>query len=396
MATFFLLLIYITFISLGLPDSLLGAAWPVMRVEFGAPLDAAGIIAMLISGATILSSLLSERLIRRFGTGVITAVSVLITSLCLMGIGFAPSFWFMVALAVPLGLGAGTIDAALNNYVALHYAARHMSWLHSFWGVGAFGGPLILAFFMARESNWRGGYIAIAAIQLSIAALLIVTLPLWKKVNTGPTNKPLPVKQEEPAPAPLTTGAVLKIPGVSMALLTFVMYCALEYAIGLWGSSFLVEARGFTKAAAASGVALYYGGITAGRFISGFLTARLRSSQLIRIGLIIVFAGVILLCLPLPAFLAPVIFFIIGLGCAPVFPSMIHETPYRFGKENSQKIIGMQMASAYTGSTFIPPIVGLLAEKTSTAIIPFALLLFGSVTFFCSEAVMRKTRKSPH
>ncbi len=393
MATFFLLLIYLTFISLGLPDSLLGAAWPVIRFEFGAPLDAAGVIAMLISGATILSSLLSERLIRRFGTGPVTAVSVLITAVSLMGIGFAPSFWFMVALAIPLGLGAGTIDAALNNYVALHYAARHMSWLHSFWGVGAFGGPLILAFFMARESNWRGGYIAIASIQLGIAFLLFITLPLWKKINTNPPGKPLPVKQEAAAPPPAAAGSVLKIPGVAMALLTFVMYCALEYAVGLWGSSFLTEARGFTKAAAASGVALYYGGITAGRFISGFLTARLRSPQLIRLGLIIVFSGVVLLCLPLPNFIAPGLLFVIGLGCAPVFPSMIHETPHRFGKENSQKIVSLQMASAYTGSTFIPPLVGLLAEKTSTAILPFALLLFSGITLFCSETVARKTRK---
>lgn len=389
MATFFLLLIYITFISLGLPDSLLGAAWPVMRLEFGAPLDFAGIIFMIIAGSTILSSLVSARVIRRFGTGPVTAVSVLITSLALLAMGFAPSFWLLVVLAVPLGLGAGTIDAALNNYVALHYAARHMSWLHSFWGVGAFGGPLILAFFMARENNWQGGYITIALIQLSIAVILLATLPLWKKVNP---NSPLSASsnvKENPTPGP--SGSPLKIPGVSMALLTFTMYCALEYAVGLWGSSFLVESRGFSKAAAASGVALYYGGITVGRFLSGFLTARLRSVQLIRMGLLIVFAGVVLLCLPLPFAFAPPLFFIIGLGCAPVFPSMIHETPTRFGKENSQKVIGLQMAAAYTGSTFIPPVVGLLAERTSTAILPFALLLFAGTTLFCSESVRKIT-----
>lgn len=395
MATFFLLLIYITFISLGLPDSLLGAAWPVMRLEFGAPLDAAGAIAMLISGATILSSLMSERLIRRFGTGPITAFSVLATAVSLLGISLAPSFWFMIAMAIPLGLGAGTIDAALNNYVALHYGARHMNWLHSFWGVGAFSGPLILSAFLARDS-WRGGYLTISVIQFSIAALLFITLPLWKKINVSAADSKIPQQSsgKKEALPKLSTAETFKIPGVLTALGTLLFYCAVEYTVGLWGSSFLVESKGFTKAAAAGGVAFFYLGITAGRFVSGILSSLFTSIQLIRLGISIVFGGVVLLLLPFPPVSIPYIFLVIGLGCAPIFPSTIHETPHRFGKESSQKIVSLQMAAAYTGSTFIPPLIGLVAEKTSTSIFPFAVFLFSLIMLACSEKVIRTTRKA--
>lgn len=385
MATFFLLIIYVTFISLGLPDSLLGSAWPVMRTTLGAPLDAAGIITITISFGTVLSSLFCNKVITKFGTGKVTFASVSATAFALLGFSISHSFAWLMVLAVPLGLGGGAVDAALNNYVALHYKAHHMNWLHCFWGVGAFIGPLIIGGFLAKNNNWRGGYFTIAMLQFCVAALLFFTLPMWNKMNKTPKAE-IPEIQEKPANSP-----VFKIPGVPLALGTFALYCGTEYALGLWGSSFLVEFRGLSVAAAARALAFYYGGITVGRFISGFLTVRFSSKILIRTGLFIIIGGIILLLLPLPTVFSFVAFCLIGLGCAPVYPNMIHETPRRFGSANSQKVVGLQMAFAYCGSTFLPPLIGFIAGKTSLFILPFALLLFAVCMVILSERLNRVT-----
>lgn len=409
MATFFLLLIYITFISLGLPDSLLGAAWPAMRMDFGLPLDMAGWLAMLISGATIVSSLFSEKAIRRFGTGKVTAFSVLLTAVSLLFASFAQNIFFFAFLSLPLGLGAGAIDSALNNYVATHYAARHMNWLHSFWGVGAFTGPLIIGGFLRQNNNWRGAYFAISGFQLAVALLLFVTLPLWKKMNQPASEKTpppqdetavpqtdvlaaqtpaqsktscsqaAPTPQTEPSVKPASAASVFALPGVSLALITFLIYCAAEYTVGLWGTSYLYEARGFTQADSTSASWLFYLGITVGRFLSGFVTFRISSSRLIWVGFSTLFAGALVLFLPLAPLFTLVAMFVLGVGCAPVFPGMIHETPRRFGKENSQKIVGYQMAASYIGSTFVPLIVGLASRYIGIFVVPFFILLYAIV-----------------
>ncbi len=377
-------LIYLAFISLGLPDSLLGAAWPAMHPNLAAGLDSAGLVSVVVACGTVVSSLISERLIRRFGTGVVTAVSVAATAGALLGSAFTAAVWQLMLLAVPLGLGAGAVDAALNNYVALHYKPRHMSWLHCFWGVGAFAGPLILGVCLSVGGGWRGGYLSIGGIQAVVCALLFASLPLWKRMNAGGLH------------GAKTTGAqtapdkgLLRRPGVPAAMLTFACYCAVEFTASLWGASYLVEVRGFDEAGAASAVSLFFLGITCGRFLSGFLTVKLSGRQLIRAGILILCAGVALLALPLPPAMGPVALLVIGLGCAPIFPSMIHETPARFGGHNSQRIIGWQMASAYFGNVLVPPLVGLAANRLGMWVCPATLALGGVLMLLLSERINR-------
>ena len=404
MALFFLALIYLAFISLGLPDALLGAVWPVMRLEFGAPLDGAGMIFVIISGGTIISSLCSGWVTGRFGTGKVTVISVFLTAAALIGSSAGRSVWFLMLMAIPLGLGAGSVDASLNGYVALHYKSRHISWLHCFWGVGAFAGPVIIGACLRQGNNWRAAYFTVGLIQAAVAALLFITLPLWRKAggeaaspeHTGAGNGASGSNPPDQALEGKSAGKNLfRIPGVPQALITFFLYCSCEYTVGLWGASFLSEIREFSKPAAASAVSLYYAGITLGRFFSGFLTMRFTGQQLIRGGLCVIFAGALLFLLPLPpAFSLPSLL-LIGLGCSPIYPSMIQLTPERFGKENSQKIIGLQMASAYTGITLVPPLVGVLAARTAMIVIPAAVLGYAALMMFLSEQINRKalTRK---
>ncbi|MDR0908291.1 MAG: MFS transporter [Spirochaetaceae bacterium] len=411
MATVFLLLIYLTFISLGLPDPLFGSAWPVMRGEFGMPLDAAGIVSITISAGTIISSLLSNRIVGRFGPGKVTAVSVFMTAAALLLSSISHSIWMLILASIPLGLGGGSVDAALNNYVALHYKARHMSWLHCSWGIGALIGPLVIGAFIQgnpalgiESGNWRGAYITIGLVQMLIAIILLLSLPLWKRFNQKPlvdtvasasnsdssnNNDSNNKRAERLSPSPAVN--VFKIPGVLTALLTFAMYCAVEYTTGLWGASYLNEMRGFSKADAATAVAFYYAGITIGRALSGFLTMRFSGETLIRSGLCLILVGVAALIIPIPGALIRPALLIIGLGCAPVYPAMIQLTPKRFGAENSQKIIGFQMAFAYSGSTFLPPIVGVIARNTSMLAVPIIMAVFTVVMIFASENTNRKT-----
>ncbi|GHU67270.1 MFS transporter [Spirochaetia bacterium] len=400
MATFFLILIYVTFISLGLPDSLLGTAWPVIRLELGAPVETAGIIFITTSVCTIISSLSCSWITRRFGTGKVTALSVLLTAAALLGSSFSHSVWWFTLMALPLGFGAGAIDSALNNYIALHYAPRHMSWLHCFWGVGAFIGPFIISLNLRDAGNWRGAYLALSVIQFAVSLLLIVSLPLWKIQDRPKAAEPQGSFVSELG----KNFSLVKTPGVIEAMITFFIYCATEYTLGLWGASFLTENRGFAKPDAASAIALYYLGITIGRFFSGFLTLKFSGKDLIRGGLWVVLAGAVLLALPgalqttmqiqVPGhtFLAYAALWLIGFGCSPIFPSMLQLTPSRFGEANSQKVIGLQMASAYLGLTLVPPLVGLVAARTDMIAVPLFLAAYVLIMLVTSERINHKVK----
>lgn len=361
-----LAVIYLAFISLGLPDSLLGAAWPTVRTEFDVPLSYMGIISMIISGGTIISGLMSERLTKKFGTRAVTIVSVFLTAIALFGFSSASEFWHMCLWGIPYGLGAGAIDAALNNYVALHYSSKHMSWLHCFWGVGTIISPYIMSYALTH-TNWQSGYRSVSCIQFCIAAVLLLTLPLWKANKSAAA--------EESDTKLLGVRGALKIKGVPFLLVGFLSYCAAEATTMLWASSYLEGVRGASKDEAAAFGSLFFIGITAGRFLSGFISDKLGDNRMIRIGTGIALFGVILISLPF-RLTSLVGFVIIGLGCAPVYPCIIHSTPYNFGAENSQGIIGIQMASAYVGSTFMPPVFGLIANHISLKLMPIYLALF--------------------
>ena len=367
MFSFLLAIIYLAFISLGLPDSLLGAAWPVIHREINVPLAWSGVIFIIISVGTIISSLLSDRLTHRLGAGKVTAVSVATTCAALFGFSFCRSFAALCLWAVPYGLGAGGVDAALNNYVALHYASRHMSWLHCMWGMGATAGPYIMGIALTGSHGWSMGYRVIGVIQLALTGILLLSLPLWKSTGNGGeeigSEQVLPLRE------------VATLPGAKAAMLCFFCYCATEQTVGLWASSYLVRARGVDAVIAAQYGSLFFLGITAGRALSGFLTLRLSDAQMVRLGQGLVAAGVLLLFPPLGNRAALTGLTVIGLGCAPVYPCLIHATPAYFGAERSQAIIGVQMASAYMGTSLMPPLFGALAAHTTIRLLPVYLLV---------------------
>lgn len=385
MVSFLLVMIYIAFISLGLPDSLVGSAWPVMHGELGVPVSFAGIITMIIAGGTIVSSLFSDRLTRRLGAGLVTALSVLLTALALFGFSISRTFPLLCLWAVPYGLGAGAVDAALNNYVALHYASRHMSWLHCFWGVGAAVSPYIMSYCLTGGHGWHAGYRAVSVVQMILTVALFLTLPLWKRRDGEEASD----AQGEALPL----SRVLRIRGVLLMLVTFFAYCALEQTAGLWASSYLVQARGIQADTAARFASLFFLGITFGRFVCGFAVDRLGDALLIRLGIVTTMAGTVLILLPVEADLPALAgLIVIGVGCAPIYPCVIHSTPVNFGKENSQAVIGIQMASAYVGTTFMPPLFGLLAAQVSIGLYPLYLLVFAVVMLVMSERLNRLRR----
>ena len=365
MLSFLLPLIYLAFISLGLPDALLGAAWPSMYGGFGVPVSCAGVISMIIALGTVVSSLQSARLTRLLGAGKVTAASVGLTALALAGFSLSGSFCQLCLWAVPYGLGAGSVDAALNNYVALHYASRHMSWLHCMWGVGASLGPWLMGRALTGGMGWAAGYRWIALLQLGLTLLLACSLPLWR----------LRREEEGPPPPSLRLGQVLALPGVKAVMLAFFCYCAVEQTAGLWASSYLTLQRGVPAETAAGYAGLFFLGVTAGRGLSGFLTLKLRDAQMVRLGQLTAGAGICALLLPLgtPAALAGLL--LTGLGCAPIYPCLIHATPDHFGAENSQAVIGIQMASAYVGTCLMPPLFGILASRVTAALLPVYLLV---------------------
>nr|WP_306812951.1 MFS transporter [Paenibacillus soyae] len=387
-----MLIIYLAFISLGLPDSLLGTAWPVMQAEMGAPLDTAGLLYMLTAAGTIVSSLASGAVIERFGTGKVTLVSCIMTAGALLGFAFAPSLPWLLLLTVPLGLGAGAVDSGLNNYVAEHYKAHHMSWLHCFWGVGATTGPIIMAGFVMKD--WRDGFLTVAGIQFALVVILFLTLPLWGKVarlssNNADEQAAASETGDEQSADAGSSVKPLRIRGVKVGLMSFLFYCGIEASVGLWGSSFLVEMKGLQAAQAAEWVSLYYGGITVGRFVTGFITFKVGNQLLIRGGQLMALAGALLLVLPLPPAFSLAGLIILGLGLAPIFPCMLHETPARYGKRHSQRIMGYQMAVAYTGSTLLPPLLGFLASRTTIGIFPFYIAIFAAAMLLFSELLGR-------
>ena len=381
--SFLLAIIYLSFISLGLPDSLLGSAWPVMHLDLSVSLSWSGIIFSIVSVCTVISSLLSDRLTRRFGAGKVTAVSVAMTCVALMGNSLSGSFPLLCLWAIPYGLGAGGVDAALNNYVALHYASRHMSWLHCMWGIGAMTGPYVMRAALAAGQSWRVGYRIISVIQLLLTFVLFSSLPKWKQPdNDG---------EGSDGGKPLTLSETLSIPGAKEVLICFFCYCALEQTVSLWASSWLVDARGTDPVTAAGFGSLFFIGITAGRAISGFLTYKLSDTQMIRLGSGIICSGVLLLLIPGPQILPLAGLILVGLGCAPVYPSVIHSTPHHFGAERSQALIGVQMASAYVGTTLMPPLFGWLSAKTDIRFFPYYLAVLLIVMTLFHELLLKKT-----
>ncbi|SKC56419.1 MFS transporter [Krasilnikoviella flava] len=398
MYSLLLAIIYVAFVSLGLPDSLVGAGWPVMHQDLGVPVAFAGIITMIIAGGTILSSLASERMTRRFGVGVVTAVSVGLTAAALVGFSVSGSFWLLCLWAVPYGLGAGAVDAALNNYVALHFAARHMNWLHSFWGLGASISPFIMSYAITSGLGWSSAYRIVGLAQAVLTFVLIISIPLWGKVRPAPPAGTDAAPDGQPSGAgpsggghshvPLATA--LRIPGVVLILAAFFAYCALESTAILWASTYLVTDRGVEDATAAAFASLFLLGITGGRFLAGFFADHVGDKHLIRGGFAAVGLGVLLIALPagtpVPALVGLVV---AGLGCAPIYPAIIHSTPVNFGARNSQAVIGIQMAAAYTGSTLAPPTFGVLSTWAGTWIFPLFLAVLVALGLLMSERLNR-------
>ena len=401
MYSLLLAIIYAAFISLGLPDSLLGSAWPVMHEMLGVPVSWAGLVTMIISAGTIISSLFSDRLTRKFGAGPVTAVSVLMTAAALFGFSISNEFWMLCLWAVPYGLGAGAVDAALNNYVALHYSSRDMSWLHCFWGVGTIISPYIMSYSLTGGLGWQQGYRTVSLLQLVLTAVLFLSLPVWKRARLLQQAAAREVKEAAAggtaaaveSEKPLTLRQALRIRGVGLVLIAFFSYCALKQTTMLWASSYLVQFRGIDASVAARFASMFCIGITAGRFLSGFVADRFGDKWMIRLGTLVVFAGILLVAAPVKmdqVSLAGLI--VIGFGCAPIYPSIIHATPEHFGRENSQAVIGIQMACAYVGTTLMPPLFGVLSSVVGIGLFSGYLFLFAVLMLAASERLNRLMR----
>lgn len=408
MFTILLVIIYVAFISLGIPDSILGSAWPSMYEFLNVPVGYAGIITMIIAACTIISSLSSNWMNKKLGTGNVMVISVALTAAALFGFSKSTHFIHLCLLGIPYGLGGGSVDAALNNYVALHYKSRHMSWLHCFWGIGTMAGPIVMSSFIERGGIWTQGYRAISIFQVCLVAVLILSLPLWKKAGSkvneneerGKSDTQKQCDDVEDAQGcgkkeNKTLLSVMKVPGVKVAILTFLCYCAVESTTGLWASTYMVFARGIDINTATRWAMLFYAGITAGRFLSGFVSEKLGDKKLVRIGYTMILAGILLLLLRIDnKWIVCAGFICTGFGCAPIYPSLIHQTPINFGSDNSQLLIGLQMACAYTGSTLMPPLFGLLVQTISVALLPFFILFFLVILVLCNERMNKVvTRK---
>lgn len=388
MAGLLLTLIYICFISLGLPDSLLGSAWPMLHTEINVPVSFAGIISMIISVGTIISSLMCDHIQRKYGTGKITAVSIALTAIALFGFSMSTEFWMLVLWAIPYGIGAGGVDAVLNNYVALHYKSQHMSWLHCMWGLGASISPYIMSFSLIRLDSWNYGYLIVSIIQIVLSAFIFTSLPLWNKAEKLSVEN-IEIECDTP---PLTFREVFSIAGAIPCFLAFFGYCALEMTTSLWASSYLVETKGISPEAAAGFASMYYIGITVGRGINGFLAMKFNDRFLVRLGLGIIGTGILLVILPFHSVLSLIGFVVMGLGSAPVYPCIMHMTPDIFGKDKSQRMIGMQMAFAYMGFLTVPPLFGIIANHISIALLPVFVLILLVIITFMHEMLLKKTK----
>lgn len=385
MPSILLVVIYMAFISLGLSDSILGSAWPSMYMGLGVPVSYVGIISMIIAGGTIVSSFFSAQLIRKMGTGIVTMVSVGMTATALFGFSISHSFWQLCLWGIPYGLGAGSVDAALNNFVALHYKSRHMSWLHCFWGIGATTGPYLMGLCLTNGLKWNVGYQSIGMIQVILTIILVLSLPLWKQESKGEVEagktKALGVKE------------AMNLPGAKAIFVAFFSYCALESTAGIWASSYMVFCKGINVETAAKWAALFYLGITVGRFVCGFITEQLGNRKMVRIGQGIACSGIVMMLMPFSNVWTLLGLILVGVGCAPIYPSLLHETPENFSQEQSQAIMGMQMAFAYVGSTFMPPIFGVVAEHVGMQWYPWYLFIFIVLMWLMVERVNKSTSK---
>lgn len=382
MISLMLAIIYISFISLGLPDALLGAAWPIMHGELGVPISYAGIVTFIISMGTVISSLMSDRMTKWLGPGKVTAISVGMTAVALFGFSASTQYWHLCLWAIPYGLGAGSVDASLNNYVALHYASRHMSWLHCMWGLGASVGPYIMGAALAGGMGWTTGYRFIGIFQIILTAVIFLSLPMWKP-------RPDAVDENGKTAAPLTFRQIFAIPGAKEVLLAFFCYCAAEQTAILWSATYLVRHVGMVEETAASFASMFLIGLTIGRGLSGFVTYKLNDTNMIRLGEGIMISGVVLMVLPFGQMAALVGLMLFGLGCAPIYPCVIHSTPDHFGAENSQAIIGVQMAAAYVGICVMPPLFGLIANHITVSLLPLYLALITVLMIFMCERLNR-------
>ena len=377
-----LAIIYISFISLGLPDALLGAAWPIMSEQFAVPISYAGLISVILFAGTITSSLLSDRLTLRFGAGKVTAFSVAMTAVALFGFSVSTEYWHLLLWAIPYGLGAGGVDAALNNYVAVHYASRHMSWLHCMWGVGASLGPYIMGLALTGGHSWNMGYRVISVLQIGLTVILVLSLPLWRSRKTT-------VSEEKKNEKPLSMKEIFAIPGARQIVIAFFCYCALEQTAILWASSYFVLKDGLDKETAATFASLFLIGMTVGRAASGFLTFKLNDTNMIRLGQALVVLGIVVMVLPFGSYATMAGLLLVGLGCAPIYPCIIHSTPAHFGEENSQAMVGVQMASAYSGSLLMPLIFGLIANHISAALLPLVMGIIAVMMILMCERLNR-------
>ena len=382
MISLLLAIIYISFISLGLPDALLGAAWPIMHGELGVPISYAGIVTFTISMGTVVSSLMSDRMTKWLGPGKVTAISVGMTAVALFGFSTSTEYWHLILWGIPYGLGAGSVDASLNNYVALHYASRHMSWLHCMWGLGASVGPYVMGAALAGGMGWHTGYRLIGIFQIILTAVIFLSLPMWKP-------RPDAVDENGKSAAPLTFRQIFAIPGAKEVLLAFFCYCAAEQTAILWSATYLVRHVGMAEEIAASFASMFLIGLTIGRALSGFVTYKLNDTNMIRLGGGIMVFGVILMVLPLGQFAAMAGLMLFGLGCAPIYPCIIHSTPDHFGAENSQAIIGVQMAAAYVGICLMPPLFGLIANHITVSLLPLYLALITVLMIVMCERLNR-------
>lgn len=383
MTTILLFVIYISFISLGLPDSILGSAWPTMYQELDVPVSYAGIIAVIIAFGTIVSSLQSDRLTLKLGPGKVTAISVALTAFALFGFSISSSFLMLCLFAIPYGLGAGSVDACLNNYVALHYKGWHMSLLHCMWGVGAVTGPNIMAYALTNNKGWNSGYFYISMLQIGLTAILLFSLPLWKKrerIVDGRETKSLSLRE------------VVKIKGVKEVLLCFLCYCGVEQSAGLWASSYLNMYKGVPAEEAARYASMFFIGITVGRGLNAIIALKLKDKTMVRIGLTIIAIGIIVMIIPASSIITLIGLILIGLGCAPIYPSLIHATPDSFGEDKSQAVIGIQMAFAYIGVLALPPLFGFIADFTDISLLPVYITILFVIMLISFERLQKKIK----
>ncbi len=385
MTTILLVVIYIAFIGLGVPDSLIGSAWPVIHSEMNIPVEAVSILTFTISGCTVLSSMFSAGILNKLGTAKVTAFSTAMTAAALLGFSFAPSFWFMIPLAVILGLGAGAIDSGLNNYVALHFKASHMNFLHCFYGVGVSLSPYLMSQALSN-AGWRGGYRYAFYVQASITLLLIISVPMWKKTSSAKEN-------EEENSVNLTLLQMAKMPEVRQVWIIMLATNAIEYACGVWGSTYLVSEKGFDAKHGALALTVYYVGMSTGRFVSGLLSDKINTWKRIGIGTVILASAIAIMLLPLHGAVTVIGLFLVGLGNGSIYPNMIHLTPHNFGKDVSQSVMGSQIAFAYIGVMLAPPAVSLISGLFGIKIYPVLLAVLYVIMIIALRSFINRLKK---